>query len=189
MIKRLIFVRHGQSEANVAGLYAGQRADIQLTSHGRDQAKAAGKLLKRESIDLIFASDLDRAQATAQIIAAEIDYPEENIVTDARIREINVGDLTGKPDHGFTAFLELASSGQDATIEAPEQVAARLRPFLAELCSQYDEKTVLIVAHAGVGRVIRSMLTEVPIEDLAKLDVANAQPLDLPIDRLTEECK
>jgi uncharacterized phosphatase len=185
MIKRLIFVRHGQSEANVAG----QRADVQLTPHGRDQAKAAGKLLKRESIDIIFASDLDRAQSTAQIIAAEIDYPKDNIITDARIREINVGDLTGKPDHGFTAFLELAANGQDSTIETPDQVASRLRPLLAELCSSYDEKTVLIVAHAGLGRVLRSMLTQVPIDDLAKLDVANAQPLDLPVDRLTEECK
>lgn len=187
MIKRLIFVRHGQSEANLAGVYAGQRADVALTPHGRDQAKAAGKLLKREAIDTIFASDLDRAQTTAEIIAHEVGYPIGKIITDARIREINVGELTGKPDHGFTSFLEIAAAGEDTTIETPEVVSARLRPFLAELHSHYEGKTVLIVAHAGLGRVLRSMLTEVPIEDLAKLDVANAQPLDLPVDRLAEE--
>ncbi len=189
MIKRLIFVRHGQSEANLAGVYAGQRADVQLTAHGRDQAKAAGMLLKREAIDTIFASDLDRAHLTAEIIAREVGYPNDKIITDTRIREIDVGELTGKPDHGFTAFLKIAAAGEDTTIETPLEVTARLRPFLSKLCSGYDGKTVLIVAHAGVGRVLRSMLTEVPIEDLAKLDVANAQPLELPVDRLAEECK
>ncbi len=189
MIKRLIFVRHGQSEANLAGVYAGQRADVQLTGHGREQAKAAGKLLKREDIDTIFASDLDRAQTTAEIIAHEVGYPINKIITDARIREINVGGLTGKPDHGFMTFLKIAALGEDTTIETPAVVAARLRPFLAELCTHYDGKTVLVVAHAGLGRVLRSMLTEVAIEDLAKLDVANAQPLELPVDRISEECK
>lgn len=185
MIKQLIFVRHGQSEANAVGIYAGQ-SNVQLTAHGREQAAAAGMLLKRETISHIIASDLDRAHFTAEIIANTIGFPIEDIITDPSLREINVGSLTGKPDEGFTSYLDYAASGEDNEAETPAQVEARLIPFVDRLKSHHGD-TILVVAHAGVGRVLRAMLTGVGISKLAKLDVPNAQPIHLPVDRLNRE--
>ena len=185
MIQQLIYVRHGQSEANAAGVYAGARSDVKLTAHGREQAIAAGLLLERERISHIIASDLDRAHQTAEIIAATINYTGPEIITDPRIRELDVGDLTGKPDTGFLDYLHYIASGQDKIAETPEQVEERLRKVLLAL-NYVDGHTILIVAHAGVGRVLRSMLTGVDLAKIATLDVPNAQPIHLPLDRLKE---
>lgn len=182
MIKQLIFVRHGQSEANAIGVYAGQ-SNVQLTEHGCEQAAAAGMLLKRETISHIIVSDLDRAHFTAEIIAKTIGFPSKDIIIDSNLREINVGKLTGKPDEGFTSYLEYSASRTDDNAETMEQVETRLFPFIEGL-KNHNGDTILIVAHAGVGRVLRAMLTGVDISKLAKLDVPNAQPIYLPVDLL-----
>ena len=186
MIKQLIFVRHGQSEANAARVYAGARAEIQLTELGRQQAEEVGAVLKAKRIGCIISSDFDRAQSTAKIIATEIGFAKEDIITDTRLHEINVGELTGKPDRGFPAYLDYASTGQDINAETPEEVESRLRPFLDSL-SDVEEEIVLIVAHAGIGRVLRSMLTGVDIQVLAKIDIPNAKPMYLPLEHLMKE--
>ncbi len=67
----IYFVRHGESQNNVEGVFAGQRNDSQLTEKGKKQARAAGKEFqdKRVRIDRIISSPLKRALGTAEIIA------------------------------------------------------------------------------------------------------------------------
>src|SRR5688500_8423312 len=65
---RLLLVRHGESEWNAVGRWQGW-ADPPLTELGLEQARLAAKAVG--AVDLIVASDLERAWHTAEVIAAE----------------------------------------------------------------------------------------------------------------------
>ena len=67
---RFIVVRHGETHWNVAARIQGQR-DSELTAIGIAQAEAIAQRLAAEPFDLVISSDLGRAVATAQRIAAK----------------------------------------------------------------------------------------------------------------------
>ena len=65
----LLFIRHGQSMANVSGVFAGQ-LDVSLSELGRKQAEELKEyLLSKYKIDAIYSSDLSRAYEIALPIA------------------------------------------------------------------------------------------------------------------------
>jgi 2,3-bisphosphoglycerate-dependent phosphoglycerate mutase len=63
---KLILMRHGQSQWNLANLFTGW-VDVPLTLKGIEEALEGGRQIKDEPIDLIFTSSLIRAQMTAML--------------------------------------------------------------------------------------------------------------------------
>ena len=64
------FIRHGQSQANAEGWFAGQR-DAPLTALGREQAEHAKAATAALQFDRALCSDLSRAHDTAKIVTAD----------------------------------------------------------------------------------------------------------------------
>ncbi len=77
-------VRHGEVE-NPKGVIYGRLPGYHLSERGRNQAEAAGERLATADLGALWASPLERAQQTAQAIAAR--HPGLEIVTDERIIE------------------------------------------------------------------------------------------------------
>src|SRR5687768_14473016 len=94
-MKRLYFIRHGHSEAQDKDYFSGT-LDVSLTDHGRKQAQKAGKAAKKLKIDLIVSSPMQRAAETSRIIAKEIGYPKNKILTNKVLVERDFGELEGK---------------------------------------------------------------------------------------------
>lgn len=72
------YIRHGQSEFNIAMNTTGQDpgiVDAPLTEQGRAQALAAANTLSEHKITHLVSSPYTRALQTASIIAAHIDVP------------------------------------------------------------------------------------------------------------------
>ena len=63
----ILLIRHGETEWNAAGLFRG-RADIALNENGIRQAELLAEYLSEKKIDVIYASPLERARKTAEII-------------------------------------------------------------------------------------------------------------------------
>jgi broad specificity phosphatase PhoE len=91
-MKKLYFIRHGLSEMNKSGHFAGT-IDTPLAEEGRAQAKMAGIKARELRIDLIVTSPLIRASETAEIIARQIGYPKDKIVLSRLLIERHWGDL------------------------------------------------------------------------------------------------
>ena len=68
----LVLLRHGESTANAEDLFGGW-LDFPLTNRGRDQAAAAGRMLRDAGIEpgAVHTSLLIRAIDTADIVVAE----------------------------------------------------------------------------------------------------------------------
>lgn len=168
-MRKLYFVRHGQSETNASGHIAGS-TDTPLTKLGRKQAKKAGKAAKKLNIDLIVSSPLSRALETAQIIAKQIGYPLDQIHTNKLLMEQDYGSLEGqlwKPDFDLDGFSDIET--EDSLVERAHLALKWIKSFQAE--------HVLVVSHGAIGRALRSVVnTDYTLHDhggLANAEIVN----------------
>ena len=106
-MRTIYFVRHGETDMNVAGLLSGT-SNAQLTAVGKQQASAAGKWARENGIvfDAILASPAERTQDTAKHIAREIDYDMDGILTHHDLRERHFGVVEGEHHTEVPSFAE-----------------------------------------------------------------------------------
>jgi len=149
----IYFIRHGESEANVRKVFAGQKDDSILTKKGEEQALATAIEIKKEEIkiDKIYSSPLKRAYETAEIIAKEIGFDISNIITESRIIEYDMGNLSGTPWHTISSTILVDAENA----EDPEMFKNRVCACVEEL-SKLPEN-ILLVSHAAVGRVLETV--------------------------------
>lgn len=153
----VLFIRHGQSEWNLAGRWQGQ-ADPPLTDAGRSQARAAARSLGQ--VDAIWASDLQRATETATIISNELGVGP--VVLDDGLRERDVGEWQGltrsEIDEQFPGYLPpLGVTGTTGTTvrrppgwEPDDSVLDRIVATLSRIQRALGGGEALVVAHAGI---------------------------------------
>lgn len=146
------FVRHGESEANLNEVFAGQREDSLLTNKGREEAKAVAKALHHDGLhfDKIISSPLKRAKETADIISKEIDY-NCSIEIDNSLTEYDFGNLTGQKKHKISS-LELVSS---ENAEDPEEFYNRVHSSIKKLSQLHGN--ILVVGHGGFGKMLEAI--------------------------------
>ncbi len=107
-MKHLTLIRHAKSDWGEPGL---RDHDRPLNNRGERDAPRIGKALAARHIKprRIIASTALRAQSTARLIAAELDYPERDIISEACIYAAEIGDLidviAGIDDSIESAFL------------------------------------------------------------------------------------
>mgnify|MGYP003688071013 FL=1 len=92
----LVFMRHGESEWNVANKFTGWH-DVDLSSKGIMEAKIAGGLFKQEGLafDICYTSYLKRAIKTLHLALEEADQMYAPVVKSWRLNERMYGALTG----------------------------------------------------------------------------------------------
>lgn len=151
---RYAVMRHGEAEHNVAGILdSTNEKKWPLTERGRAQAKESAESLADMNITRIYASPFARAQETAQIVAKELGIPESAIYTDERLRELNFGDLSGKPFADFLAYEEAHIAAFNDPLpngETYQQAKNRFGELIYEVENSLQDEGVLFVSH-GVG--------------------------------------
>lgn len=93
---KLVLMRHGESQWNLENRFTGW-TDVDLTETGREQARQAGELLKREGyeFDLAYSSVLKRAIRTLWIALDAMDAMHTPIGLNWRLNERHYGALQG----------------------------------------------------------------------------------------------
>jgi 2,3-bisphosphoglycerate-dependent phosphoglycerate mutase len=93
---KLILLRHGESTWNKENRFTGW-TDVDLSDKGREEAKKAGQLLKKEgfAFDIAFTSVLKRAIRTLWIALDEMDLMWLPVRNSWRLNERHYGDLQG----------------------------------------------------------------------------------------------
>lgn len=149
--EKFFFVRHGQTDANLAELAAGAGWDIELNATGRAQAREL-----RESdaihhfriVKTICVSPMIRARQTAEIINEAINA---DVVVVEELKEWYLGEWERRSWHELDFRVGNPPGG-----ESNEEFASRVRKGLE--ISLSHPGPVLIVAHGGVWhRVARHL--------------------------------
>lgn len=151
----MLVLRHGESEWNALGKWQGQ-ADPPLTDDGREQAfRAAEKL---GTFDVIACSDLQRAHETATIISNSLGVGP--LVVDERFRETHVGEWQGLTHDDIERDWPgwLAAHRRPESFESDESLITRFTAALADVANLCLGGDGLVIAHAGIIRVMRRAL-------------------------------
>jgi alpha-ribazole phosphatase len=182
---RLLIVRHGQTDWNTARRFQGQR-DIPLNPAGQRQAAALAERLAGESIQAIYASDLQRAQATALAIAARHICP---VTAEPRLREVDFGEWEGLtyPEIAASYPVGLAAWERNILENAPpggesvNQLAARVQAVLDDLLGADAGETLLLVSHGGPLQVMICLLLGLPPEKYWQFHLSPASLSDISV--------
>ena len=172
----IYFIRHGESEANLKGIFAGQKDHSALTEKGRQQAGLEAEKIQQMHItpDVIITSPMKRALETAEIIAQKINFISP-LIQDTRIAEYDMGSLTGTPIKNISSKLLVSAT----EAEHPDDFHERIFSFLNEYSKSPED--IIVVSHAGVGRMIESIRLNLDSKlfyDLPSYPNATVIPLD-----------
>lgn len=184
MATTLWLVRHGETSSNAEGVFQGH-LDVVLNERGEKQAAAVGERLANVEFDAVYASDLQRAARTAEIIVAGRD----EVILDPDLREMHYGVLQGARYHDAPSLLEQHGLGQAWTSgefqrkgtaapggESIRQFRGRSRRFVQRIDATHSPEAgehVLIVAHGGKLSVLLTVLLNLPARNRHSFRFAN----------------
>ena len=182
----ILLVRHGQSEWNREGRWQGH-ADPPLSDAGRRQANELAEKLAHTRLDAIYSSDLERARATAEVVAARHGVP---VIADRALREIDVGEWSGlttaeiehRYPEGFRRHGEGDDGWQDG--EPHESMSARIVDAIRRIAAAHPQGQVLCVLHGGV---MRALLAHAEGADLRAFRLQNRGPANGTVARIAVE--
>jgi isoleucyl-tRNA synthetase len=123
-----------------------------LTRKGVNDARKKAFALRKYKIDIIYASPLTRTKQTAEIISEILKVP---VIFDHRLREIDLGELNGKPYEEFDKFYYNEFTGKRDLDKKPlngeslNDVRKRVINFLLDLEKLHKGKNILIVSHGA----------------------------------------
>ncbi|WP_063048416.1 histidine phosphatase family protein [Nocardia arthritidis] len=171
MTGRLILVRHGETEGNVAKLLDTRIPGLPLTERGAAQAKTFGEGLLRAP-KVLFSSVALRARQTASYIEAATGVAA--MVLDG-LHEVQAGDLEGQhSEDAHQRFQQIYRAWHegDLTLRVPggesaQDVLDRFLPVIAELRSTYltpedgGHGDVMVVSHGAAMRLVGRTLADV----------------------------
>jgi len=168
--KTIFLVRHAEPVgSDQQRRYLGQQ-NPDLSPFGIHQAEKLSQAFRNCPIQAVFTSDLLRAIHTALLIAKDHHYQPEKI---RGLREINLGEWEGRTFQEVQTQYpeEYAQRGRDiANYRTPGgESFADLQKRVLPAFTKVVEKTkgdLVIVAHAGVNRVILCHLMQRPLQEL-----------------------
>tara|TARA_B100002051_G_C16705591_1_gene623571 strand:+ start:64 stop:672 length:609 start_codon:yes stop_codon:yes gene_type:complete len=184
----LVLVRHGQSEWNKKNLFTGWK-DPKLTELGIEEAIKAGKILKTKEVkfDIMFTSDLFRAQETGRLILENMNQLDIPVIKNQSLNERNYGDLAGlnKDDarekwgeeqvHIWRRSFDIPPPGGESLKDTAERV---LPYFHSEILPKVEEGLdVLVAAHGNSLRALVMELEGISSDEIVKLEIATGDPL------------
>ena len=163
---RLWLVRHGETDANVAGLYSGH-APTSLTQRGITQAETLAALLHNVPFDDVLCSELERARHTTQLVLAGRDVPlrimpelNEMFFGDWEMRHHR--DLAREDAENYALWCNDWQNATPTNGEGFQAFSQRVERFIAQLADYKNSQNLLVVSHQGVLSVLIARLMSMP---------------------------
>lgn len=150
-IKRIIFIRSGETDWNKIGRWQGWVA-APLNDHGRYQVQALANFLRNIGVGALYASDLRRGVDTAEIIAERLGIRP---TYDPRLRERKIGTWQGMTSDElqswyadqYQAWMQDRENYRIPEGEALSEVYTRMKSAFDDIVKEDKDETVGIVSH------------------------------------------
>jgi 2,3-bisphosphoglycerate-dependent phosphoglycerate mutase len=170
----LLFLRHGATALNAAGLRCGGDVDLPLAELGHRQSMQAAQHLAalRPRVGVIVVSALRRTRQTAEIVGRALHGAP--IVVEPAFNERRLGEWNRRPIAETQAELAagVTPPGGESNAEFTQRISDAVEATLLPLLGQ----RVLLVASKGVARVLGELCGQAPS---APLDNAGLSQFDL----------
>ena len=181
MTPPIVFVRHGETDWNVAGRLQGQ-TDIALNPRGRDQAASVGRTLRKHDLSshAYLASPLSRAAETMRLMRGAMGLDVETFGFDDRLKEMGFGRWEGltfpevreRDPNGMAAREADRWSFRPPDGESYDDVTARLSALIAGL-----DRPMVLVSHGGVARALLALVAGGDRAKLAEMRIQQGRAI------------
>ena len=194
-MKNILLIRHGQSEWNKLNLFTGFK-NIELSEQGIEEANNAGQNFKNLDIkfNIVFTSELKRAQETAKIILQNLDQwdflnNEGKIISNINLNERDYGDLTGlNKKETAEKFGEeqvhkwrRGYSDQPPNGESLEDVVRRVKKYFEEVIQpaiqSNENDNILIAAHGNSLRALLIVMNIYEPNNINSVELSTGVPI------------
>ncbi len=177
----IYLARHGETESNLVGLYAGRNTEP-LTPAGRSQVSGLADTLGATGLAHVWTSSIDRALESAQLIGDRLDLA---VTIDHRLDEMRLGPWEGRTEE------EVARDFPDEYalwMTDPDQVRMDGRETLGQLATRVMdvvrdaasvEGAVLLMTHVAPIRVAILSALRCPLSAYKRVGVPNASCVKL----------
>ncbi|MCC3157132.1 2,3-diphosphoglycerate-dependent phosphoglycerate mutase [Hymenobacter sp. 15J16-1T3B] len=177
---QLVLVRHGQSEANLAGVFTGW-LDVPLTPQGEAEAREAGQRLHNFHFDAAYCSTLVRSRRTMELILSELHEDNIPVYAADALRERMYGALQGlnKAETIARYGLEQVTRWRRGYEDAPPE-GETLHHTLDRVVAYYNEvlapalragQSLLVVSHGNTLRALRMQLEGLTVAQVEALEI------------------
>jgi alpha-ribazole phosphatase len=171
MTTRLLLVRHGEPHADGRGRCYGT-LDYGLSELGRRQSAELASRLAGVTLNSVVSSPRIRAQETARAVG-----PITR--TDERFRELDFGDLEGRPYDEierelpdlYRRWMTEPTRVRFPGGEGFEDLRRRAAEAVAEIVERSPGQTIAVVTHGGVVRAMLADALGLPSERIFTVDV------------------
>jgi broad specificity phosphatase PhoE len=162
----IVFETHSITEDNERGIATGWHPG-RLSEEGLRLAVELGNRRRKDGIQTIFTSDLQRAVQTVDIALGDTTIP---ILHDWRLRECNYGDQNGMPTSELHRHRRQYLDEPYPNGESWQQAVQRVSHFLEDLHLCWEGKRVLVVGHVATRWAFEHYLNHIALEDLMEAD-------------------
>lgn len=177
MEQEIYLVRHGKIEWKNKKSYIGQM-DLPLSKIGIEQAEKLNTFFSGIPLGKAYSSPLIRCMNTLEIILAGRQIP---IIRMDTLKEIDMGDWDGKtfeeiknndPEAYEKRGIEIdhfTPPNGESFLALEQRVMPAFKQIIDEHCSwQNSDQPIIIVAHAGVIRVIITCVLGLDLKEIFK---------------------
>ena len=164
---RFDILRHGEPEGE--DCFRGSGVDHPLSTLGWSQMQAA--IAQDTQWDVIISSSLSRCLDFAKKLSADLSL---DLIVDDDLKEIGFGswegrskeDIQSNDSEAYKQFCLDPVNNRPAGAEPLEKFSNRVWHKLEQLASEYEGKRLLIIAHAGVIRVVTAKTMGLALNDV-----------------------
>lgn len=167
--KKLYFLRHTSVAIEKGTCYG--HSDIPLSKKFETEAA----LIDAPPVALVYSSPLKRCQLLAEKL-----YPNQTIIQDDRLKELNFGDYELKRWRSLTS--EKATLWRKDPIyssppngESFSDLVFRVEQFIESL----PNEPILICTHSGVIRAALSIVHDIPLQEAYELNIDYGQLIQI----------
>lgn len=177
IITRVLLVRHGRTPTTGTVL-PGRAPGLHLAEDGRKEAEAtAERIAALKAVAAVYSSPLERAQETAEIIAARRSL---SVRIEPGLLECDIGDWTGweiakaakTPE--WTAVQRYPSGFRFPGGESFMEIQARMTGTIAALVARHPGETVVAVSHADPIKTALAHALGTPLDLFQRIMIATA---------------
>lgn len=169
----ILFIRHGQTDWNVAGRWQGH-IDVPLNELGEQQARLLAHRIAGWPIKAIYSSDLRRAAKTATILGMTLSLQP---FLNAAFRERNGGifqgltaeEIQARHKNDWLRFHRegVAPPGGETNLDLARRVMEAYKLIVA----RHQNEMVAIVSHGGALNVLISHILGFPLGQSAPISL------------------
>lgn len=167
---KIALLRHAEVEKDYHKRYNGH-IDIGLSKQGLSDANKLAEYFKESRFDGVYCSDLRRARLTLKPFAQV-----KSAVYTKKLREKSWGRHEGMSfdeilAEGELEYREFLQWINDLDGEDYESYVERIRAFFLEELLEKELQSVLVVTHAGVIRVLISIVKSISLEEAFSMEI------------------